>query len=112
MNISRINALLNIVEGIKQTNELFALPVEWSNGFLDARDQIREAKESEKDEQGNGKGYTLLSLDSARDNLNMLSRRVQKDESVKEHLKLLVGAQARALHCSITEVMAHIKESR
>ncbi|AET42174.1 hypothetical protein VpasPP24_20 [Vibrio phage Vpas_PP24] len=110
MNIAKINALLNIIAGIKQTNELLALPVEWSNGIIEARDYIQEAKECEQDQEN--LRYTILTLDLARNLLTIIARKIEKDTTTKPHIKALVLAQVNAILETTTEVMTAIKESR
>ncbi|QNJ59143.1 hypothetical protein [Vibrio phage vB_ValS_PJ32] len=112
MNVSKISALLNILEGITTTNELLDLPVEWRNGFVDTRNLIKEAKDSEKSEDG--KAYTLIELGQAVERLISLQLFVHQtcDADVKVHVRTLVLAQGAALIVELHNVIDAITASR
>ncbi|UHD87282.1 hypothetical protein [Vibrio phage D4] len=110
MNVSKINALLNIVEGIKATNELLDLPVEWRNGFVDAKNLIHEARESER--STDGKSYTLIELQQAADRLTMLRLFIEKTGGAQVHIKTLALAQCGGLLVEVCKVIEAIKASR
>lgn len=110
MNVSKINALLNILEGIKATNELLDIPVEWRNAFVDAKNLVRDARDSERSEDG--KGYTLIELQQAAEPLRRLEPKVIVAKNVAPHVRGIVKAQAALMSAELHAVIEAIKESR